>query len=45
MGPYKQDKCRVPDLVPLLVLVLLGKLLSALEDVSTLGFASNLCMQ
>merc|ERR1719239_1095140 len=31
-----------PDLVPLLILVLLGELLSTLEDVSTLGFASNL---
>merc|ERR1719337_112835 len=31
-----------PDLVPLLILVLLGELLSALEDVSPLGFAGNL---
>merc|ERR1719291_1266572 len=31
-----------PDLIPLLILVLLGELLSTLEDVSTLGFASNL---
>ena len=32
----------VPDLVPLLILVLLGELFGTLEDVSTLGFASNL---
>ena len=32
----------LPDLVPLLILVLLGELLSALEDVSPLGFAGNL---
>merc|ERR1719239_997093 len=31
-----------PDLIPLLILVFLGKLLSTLEDVSALGFASNL---
>merc|ERR1719436_405386 len=31
-----------PDLVPLLILVFLGELLSTLEDVGTLGFANNL---
>jgi len=31
-----------PDLIPLLILVLLGELLGALEDVGTLGLASNL---
>merc|ERR1719233_1643687 len=31
-----------PDLIPLLILVLLGKLLSTLENVGTLGLASNL---
>ena len=33
----------LPDLIPLLILVLLGELLSPLEDVGTLGFASILC--
>lgn len=45
MGPDYQDKCRVPDLIPLLVLVLLGELLGTPEDIGTLGFASNLCVQ
>merc|ERR550517_330367 len=31
-----------PNLIPLLVLVLLGELLGTLEDIGTLGFASNL---
>ena len=35
----------VPDLVPLLVLVLLGELFGTLEDVGALGFASNLCSE
>ena len=35
----------VPDLFPLLVLVLLGELFSTLEDVGALGFASNLCSE
>ena len=32
----------LPDLVPLLILVLLGELLSTLEDLGTLGLARDL---
>ena len=32
----------IPYLIPLLILVLLGELLSALEDISPIGFAGNL---
>ena len=32
----------VPDLIPLLILVLLGELLSTLEDLGALGLACDL---
>ena len=38
--PWK--KTISPNLVPLLILVLLGELLSALEYISPIGFAGNL---
>ena len=42
MGYFWGPNKGLPDLVPLLILVFLGELLSTLEDVGTLGFANNL---
>ena len=40
--PNLSGSVAIPDLIPLLILVLLGELLSPLEDLGALGLASDL---
>ena len=42
MLPNFFDSVIIPDLIPLLILVLLGELLSTLEDLGALGLACDL---
>ena len=40
--PNLSGSVAIPDLIPLLILVLLGELLGTLEDLGALGLACNL---